>query len=208
KACSRCAECRGIALNLLAGGLSPTVAGIDPVELLLAHADWQPGARYLARGCTPEPLPRASAGAAHEMQELRCLAATEPEQVAALLVGARTPADRQRAVGIYARLRAQAMSYEIEPEPGYSAGYLELLPDDLRAGVRAIIDAHFTPAPPHSYERMLSNTRLLAGWITAPLRRVAGVGETSAHRPAMPYARDRPLIPKAPDAVTLSELEL
>jgi len=169
-ACSRCPECRGIALNLMARGHSPALAGIDVVELLLAHEQWQPGGRYLPRTAAAGALPGATAGAAHEMQELRCLAATTPQQVSALLDGAHTPAERERAMNVYSQLRERALAQEIDPEPGYRAGYLELLPDQLRDGVRSILDAHFTPAPPADYEQMLANTRTLSGWITAPLR--------------------------------------
>ncbi len=46
-ACSRCAECRKIALNLVAERVDPAVAGIDLLELLLSLSDWSPGQRYL-----------------------------------------------------------------------------------------------------------------------------------------------------------------
>ena len=171
-ACSRCLECRGIALNLISRGISPACAGIDLVKFLLAHADWQPGAQYLHQ----DPhIPRVATGQAQEMQELRCLTATSTEQVAGLVNDEHPVAERERALEIYGHLREQAQAREVEPEPGYRAGYLELLDGSLRDGLRTILDEHFTPAPPDSYARKLANTRLLSDWITAPLRRARAV---------------------------------
>jgi perosamine synthetase len=196
-ACSRCPECRGIALNLIAEGVSPAEAGIDLGALLLAHADWQPG-RASAPPEMDRSLPRATAGQAHAMQELRCLAATPAERVGALLDGA-PPPERGRALAVYERLRASALAQDVEPEPGYRAGYLDLLPARLREGVRAILDEHFEPAAPDSYERMLANTRTLSGWLAAPLRR-------AGQRPPAPPTE--PPLAQPPEAVTLPEGEL
>ena len=167
-ACSRCGECRGIALNLAAAGVSPAVAGIDMVELLLANEDWRPGERYIARGAGDGRGPRQLVGRALEMQALRCLVGTPTDQIAKLIDGNRDEPERRRALEVYSRLRDSARGYEIEPEPGYRAGYLELLDDTLRAGVRSILDQHFAPAPPDTYASQLANTLMLADWIAAP----------------------------------------
>jgi len=87
-----------------------------------------------------------------------------------LIDGSAEVSRRERALEVYARLHEVALGYEIEPEPGYRAGYLELLDESLREGVRSILDQHFVPAPRESYARTLANTRLLADWISAPLR--------------------------------------
>ena len=169
-ACSRCGECRRIALNLVASDVSPAVAGIDLTKLLLAHSGWEPGRNLREPTAVGAPMPRRTLRDGHQMQELRCLADTSPEQVAALIDGTCPESDRKLAVQVYTRLRALARSFEIEPEPGYRAGYLELLDGDLREGVRSILDQHFLPAPPDSYKTTLANTRLLADWFSAPLR--------------------------------------
>ena len=86
-ACSRCAECRKIALNLVAERVDPAVAGIDLLELLLSLSDWSPGQRYLTAPPRSGALPRELAGRSHEMQEIRCLAGAGRDEVAALLDG-------------------------------------------------------------------------------------------------------------------------
>ena len=146
-ACSRCAECRGIALNLAAAGVSPSVAGIDLAEFLISHEDWQPGERFLRHEPTPDELPRRTGGRAHEMQELRSLMALSPGGVARLIDGTRSAADRDRALAALTVLQQRAARYPLEPEPGYQPGYLELLEPGLRDRVRAIFDEHFTPEP-------------------------------------------------------------
>ncbi len=186
-ACSRCLECRRIALNLLAQGVAPDEAGIDTVTLLLSLADWEPGGRYLAGGSGNGSSPRELTGRALEMQELRCLATATRAELETLLDGHGSGAARDRALSIYDRLRERALTHDLEPEPGYWDGYLELLDERLREPVRALIAEQFSPAPVSSYERTLANTRTLSDWIIEPLRRRA--------RPASPAAQ--PLAPPA-----------
>jgi perosamine synthetase len=104
------------------------------------------------------------------MQEIRCLVSTPREQVADLLGSTHTEAERERALAVFDTLHERASRYEPEPEPGYRAGYLDLLEEPLRSRVRSILDEHLTPAPAGSYARNLANTKLLGDWITAPLR--------------------------------------
>ncbi len=173
-ACSTCAECRGIALNLAAAGISPQVAGIDLLELLLSLADWRPGERYIANTDPDQDLlPMQRAGRAHEMQELRSLMGISADTVLGVADGTRTAAERERAVAILATLQERAARISLEPEPGYQPGYLELLDPSLRRRVKAILDEHFTAAPAGSYATALANTRQLADWITAPMRGAA-----------------------------------
>ncbi|MFL5828681.1 MAG: DegT/DnrJ/EryC1/StrS family aminotransferase [Solirubrobacteraceae bacterium] len=174
-ACSQCVECRGIGLNLMASGVSPQMAGIDLAELLVSNADWEPGSRYLAHAANGSSLPRHAAGRAHEMQEIRCLVSTPRQQVARMLDDTHTADKREQALAVFETLCQRASAYELEPEPGYKAGYLELLEEPLRSRVRTILDEHLTPAPPESYAGNLANTKLLSKWITAPLR-TAGTG--------------------------------
>lgn len=186
-ACSRCTECRGIALNLLSDGVPPAAAGIDLVTLLIAQAEWEPDRRRSEVESDNGALPRTLAGRAHEQQELRCLAGTPVQQVAELMNGDHPTAERRLALDIYERLHRGALSLDIEREPGYRAGYLELVDETLREGVRAIFDEHFAPAPPDSYVRMLRNTRMLSDWTAAPLR------PSPAREPLGP---DRSLVPE------------
>ncbi len=169
-ACSQCLECRRIALNLVAAGVAPSEAGIDLVTLLLSLSEWTPGERYLNQEQTQE-LPRHVVGRAMEMQELRCLAATPPSVVVAMLDGRGTPDERERAKAIYGRLHEYAAACRMEPEPGYLAGYLDLLAAPLRDGLEKIIEAHFAPAAPEHYAAIVTNTRLLSDWIADPLQR-------------------------------------
>ena len=130
--------------------------------------------------------------------------------MAALANGDHPPGERDRALAIYRRVREDALSHELEREPGYRAGYLDLLPDELRAGVAAILDQHFSPAPAHEYAQALANTRLLTGWISAPLRQPAGP-RASPPAGARAASRGRPIRPAAaipPGPIVLDEDEL
>ena len=168
-ACSSCPECRGIALNLLASGVPPSVAGIDVVTLLDAFADWQPGDVHLS-GAPPARRVTA-AGRDLEIQAIRALQVTAPERVGELIDSGADPATRERTVAVFATLRERAQSFEIEPEPGYAAGYLDLIHPRVRARVQAILDEHFTAAAPDSYATRLDNARVLRRWLAAPLSR-------------------------------------
>jgi len=171
RACSRCAACRKIALSLMTSGVSPSEIGIDVAELMDAFADWKPGSRYVSGDDDPKQWnPDRAAGRTMAMQELRCLQQLAPERVAVEIDGSRDTEERERAVRIFTSLRDRALSYEVEPEPGFREGYLELADPELRPGLRSILAAHFAPAPPDTYARMLANTRLLSDWIARPLR--------------------------------------
>jgi perosamine synthetase len=197
-ACSRCHECRGIALNLAASGIPPSVAGIDLVKLLLANADWDPGSHYVDGGAGAVVLPRQAVGLELEMQELRCLSTTTSSDISTLLEvdGVHSEAARRSALETYGELRARAQRRTVEPEPGFRAGYLELLDDDLRDGLETILGEHFPPAPLASYEALLDNTLTLSDWIAAPLR-VRPRRRGSARRSP----------PRGADAVVLSDEE-
>lgn len=199
-ACSRCVECRGIALNLVAAGVSPSEAGIDMVELLHANHDWRPGTRYVTDGVSPHAHPRKTVGRGLEMQALRCLAHTPAQQVAELIDGRGSESERRRALEIYSGLREQALTFELEPEPGYLTGYLELVPESLREGTRAILDEHFAGAPLKAHAENLGRIRMLSDWITAPLRPGAVRDRVAGAAPASPRPGGEP--------IRLSEAEL
>jgi hypothetical protein len=172
-ACSRCSKCRNVALNLLACGVSPAVAGIDFVALMDAQRDWRPpsdGPREREEhGAARRALPEATADAGRTQQLCRCLVSTPAERLERLDFG-RNATDRARAIATYSRMRGLALAVPLDPEPGYRAGYLDLVDARFRDGLRAILDEHFSPAPPESYAELVANTQLLGDWITAPLR--------------------------------------
>ena len=194
-ACSACVECRGIALNLLASGVDPVAAGIDVVKLLETFADWEPGT----------PSPHASivteSSRAMRMQELRALRAITPAQVGEIIDARPNASRRAHALENFATLRDRATRQHVEPEPGYASGYLDLIHPRVRAGVRAIVEEHFEPAPAESYEQLLANTRVLSRWLTAPLTR-----EVKTLAPT-PEVRVR-IGPSPPSPVTLGDDEL
>lgn len=194
-ACSACAECRGIALNLLSFGIDPGTASIDLVTLLEASADWEPGV------LSPRSSPVTGSSRAMRMQELRALSVITPEQVGTVIDGRVSAERRARALEIFATLRERAAQRELEPEPGYAGGYLELIHPRVRCGVRAIIEEHFDPAPPDTYAKQLANTRVLSRWLTAPLTR------TRAPAPDREPHRHVRVGPAPPHPVTLDEHE-
>jgi perosamine synthetase len=157
-ACSTCDECRMIAFNLMAEDVSPTEAGIDVPTLLSAYADWQP---------RREP-PVSEEGHASDAQMLRCLERLPPERMAAFVDGSAT-----QVLAGYAEMRSGALGNgaQLEAEPGYRAGFLDLIDPRLRPGLEAIFDEHFTREPEPLHAGLLERTLLLSGWIAAPLRR-------------------------------------
>ena len=199
-ACSRCQECRGIALNLAAYGVAPAVAGIDLVELLLAHRDWRPGERYVNRPQFGAASPRRRAGRAIEMQALRCLAAITPEQMAALFDGA---TDRRRASAGAGDLRDLARSgaraRASNPSRATAPDISNWSPKSCARACARSSSSTSCPSRRSGYADELANTRLLTRWITAPLTAAA---PTRAARPSrrLPGAGGPP--------VTLSDDEL
>ena len=202
-ACSRCAECRKIAFNLLADGVPPAVAGIDLLELLLSLRDWSPGQRYLTTPPSNGAVPRELAGRGHEMQEVRCLAGTARGDVARLFDGDPAQAERARALAIYERLHEQALGYEIEPEPGYVPGYLDVLDGGLREGVRGILEQHFQAAGPESHRAMLDNTRQLSAWLADPLERSGVAAPDAPQTPSELIPDPEPELSAGPDGRVL-----
>jgi perosamine synthetase len=218
-ACSRCIECRNNALNLMALGRSPTLAGIDLVTLLLAADVWE-------RTFGPPPAPPGSwndspsaiVGRSLRYRAVATLSSISVERVAQLLddYPERSAADRAAALasfqGFHQRAADQlesAISGAAATE-GYRAGYLELLDERLRPRVASILNEHFEPAPRDTYEQLLENSRALGDWIGAPLSPPAAGrprGRRGAER-AVDAARERTPSAHPPAAVTLDAGEL
>ena len=91
-ACSRCDECLTVGLNLMAEGVSPSVAGIDAATLLLARSDWRPGAG--AGRWAPAPAERTAAAQRGRFGRFRRAAGALPLGAAARARG-RLPCGRR-----------------------------------------------------------------------------------------------------------------
>lgn len=201
-ACSRCDECRTIAFNLMADGISPSEIGIDVATLVGAFADWRP--RHPAGSAPPEGR------GAFDAQMLRCLHRVAPERVGAFVSadgGQAAPASQT-----YARMRTRVLTNwpEPDPEPGYREGFLELLDPVLRPGLEAIFDEHFTREPGARHAAVVQRSVQLTDWITAPLARPEldrrGGGRGSYGRASAEPTR--PVRPRPPARVTPGDAEL
>ncbi len=177
RACNKCAKCFGIALTTLAEGISPRAVGIDPVEALLAYADWRLG----------EP---ASGSAFVTISGLwtrrvvRALQRRSTHEVAGVLAG-ESDGRLGQAVATYARLRAQALAETLPAEPGYVAPFLDLVPAALRAPLERVLAQYFEPTSGAQFTAMASRAKALGDWITAPLADAhRGEPRNPAFRPA------------------------
>ncbi len=209
-ACSACAECWTIALNLVASGVSPSDAGIDLVKLIAAMAAWRPRFDTASEdyGGSDAGTPSEGVGRMLDSQSLRCLQAVDVEQLATFISEPDRPAARD-ALLAYQTLRDRLLNGKIDPEPGYRAGFLQMLDERVRAPLTNIFDEHFERAPEASYEEALERSMTLAGWITHPLvempasdltlRRGGAAGD---YRPPIAH----PLEPVTPSASELDPI--
>jgi perosamine synthetase len=189
QACGRCYECRQVALELLAIGISPADVGIGLVGLLTAQRSWKPkhlqldavngrvlaGASIELEDLDSPQMVKAAAGREREAQQLRCIAQTPPERVAEMIERATTPttaAESQDGLLAWAELRATAARYDVGPYPGYCPAYLELIDESWRASLAAILDEHFDRRPDGDFTDKLARTRAVSDWITEPLSAV------------------------------------
>jgi hypothetical protein len=168
RACSACQKCFQIALITLAEGISPRALGIDPVRVLCAFGDWRLDAPSTYAG--PQ-LHETRSPRHHVVRALRALPTSRFASIVADDSLAREDTRPQEALAVYARLRADALSLSVPPEPGYVAGYLEMVHPDLRDGLRAIFDQHFSPEPSREFAGILARSQALARWIAEPLQR-------------------------------------
>ncbi|HWF71747.1 MAG TPA: DegT/DnrJ/EryC1/StrS family aminotransferase [Solirubrobacteraceae bacterium] len=201
-ACSRCGECRTIAFNLMAEGVSPSEIGIDVATLVNTFADWRPR--------PPEDGSLPVGRWAADMQMLRCLERLPPERMAPFM-GAPATAS----LDLYAQMRDRALgdlsAAGPEPEPGYQAGFLELIDPVLRPRLGAIFDEHFTREPETLHAPHVERSLRLSDWITAPLRRPEldrrrpGARAASAAHATRPV-RARPPARSVPSAAELAPI--
>jgi hypothetical protein len=163
--CSRCSSCFSNALELMANGISPEEIGIDLVTLLRSQADWRPRTED-----ANSALPHVYLYWIFDAQVLRCLDKVTP------VVAAHHLPERRRgsqaateALAGYERMRSGALAAGVEPEPGYRAGFLELIHPAQRAGLAAILDEHFEREDEARHGAMVQRSLTLSDWISAPL---------------------------------------
>jgi perosamine synthetase len=203
-ACSTCNECWTIALNLMAAGVPPCEAGIDLVTLIAAMAAWRP--RFDLASNDYDGLdagtPSEGVGRTLDSQVVRCLRAVDSQQVAAFIGGSGEPATED-ALRDYQALRDWALSVEVDPEPGYRAGFLRLLDERVRDRLTSVFDEHFQRAPEASYEDDLRRSTALAEWISWPID-----GMPAPHEAIDGGGAERPLLARPLEPVTPSDREL
>jgi len=195
--CSSCHECWNNAYNLMADGVPPREIGIDVPTLLRAFPDWRPRLGEKARSLGIRET---------DAQILRCLERLPPDRMAEFV-----PLSPQAASTLerYTQMRARALADIAEPdaEPGYRAGFLELIDPVLRPRLGAIFDEHFAREPEASHAASLRRTLVLSDWITAPLERP----ELDRRRPGGATAdrsQARPARARPPERRVLSDAEL
>ncbi len=166
QACNGCVKCFQAAIVSIAEGISPRAIGLDPVKVLQAFGDW--------RLTSPRAGPALHATRTPRDHTVRCLQAVSLEAARAILAEGPSgddEAELREALAVYARLRAEALTQVVPPAPGYVAGFLGLVPPDLRAPLRGIFDEHFESAPTHEFAAIVQRSRTLSDWIAQPLRR-------------------------------------
>lgn len=160
--CNNCFNCLKTALHKMSDGSAPSDISIDLNKVLVARSDWTPEDDGEKRSAVGELF-----GARMNNHLIRILREFDAARVSEFAPdGMLTP---EAEAGLD-RLRATAFAAADPPvEPGYRAGYLELLDEPLRSGLDGIFSEHFEPDPVEEYSHMLENTRLLSDWIAAPL---------------------------------------
>lgn len=162
--CSRCYSCFKTAFYLMSEGIEPSELEIDVDRVIAERSGWEPlGALSShASGSVAQGYTRKL-----DNHLIRILRELDRDRVASFTPGRKLSTDAEAGLS---RLRATAFAApDPPPEPGYRAGYVDLLDEPLRSGVHSIFSEHFEPAQPAYYDDMLANTKLLSDWLVAPL---------------------------------------
>lgn len=160
--CSNCFNCLKTSLHKMSDGTSPSDIAIDLNRVLAARSDWTPGNDGELRSSVGEIT-----GKRQNEHLVRVLRGLDVDRVAQFAPGGELSPAAEAGL---AQLRDTAFNAPDPPaEPGYLAGYLELLEEPLRSGMAEILSEHFEEAPLADYEHLLANTRMLSDWIAAPL---------------------------------------
>jgi hypothetical protein len=119
---------------------------------------------------TPTLLPHVHIYWQFDSQLLRCLEKVTPELAGGYIAERRRGTERAtQALAGYERMRSRALAAGVEPEPGYRAGYLQLVDPRHRAGLAAILDECFEREDEALHGDQLQRSLALSDWITAPL---------------------------------------
>jgi 7-cyano-7-deazaguanine synthase in queuosine biosynthesis len=160
--CNNCFNCLKTSLHKMSDGSPPAEIQIDLNRVLVTQSDWSPGDDGEERGSIGSLY--ADRMNHHLVRVLREL---DSDRVSKFAPGGVLSPEAEAGL---ARLRATAFAAPDPPaEPGYRAGYLELLEEPVSSGMNRLLRELFAAAPPESYGYMLENTRLLSEWIAAPL---------------------------------------
>ncbi|MGH2958689.1 MAG: aminotransferase class I/II-fold pyridoxal phosphate-dependent enzyme, partial [Solirubrobacterales bacterium] len=173
--CSRCRECFGIAVNLMADDIAPAEIGMDLDRLLPAQRAWQAGG---------DPrFPRDAVGALASFQNdnhvVRYFHAHGSDHLEQFFTD-KSP--RPDTTAAFEEIRANALLVK-DPveEPGYRTAYVDLMPERLRPGMHAILSEHFYAEPIADHSSVFERTRTLGNWIAAPLSAAAPTPQPGAH---------------------------
>jgi hypothetical protein len=171
--CNNCFSCLKTALHKMTDDSPPSEVGIDVDLTLVNHSDWSPA--YGGDGEHRSAVgrlygDRMNAHVVRVLRELDVERVSRFTESGELSPGAKDAFERMRATAI--------ASPDPPPEPGYRAEYLEFLDEPMRDGLNGLFSEYFDPEPLGEYGHMLDNTRLLAGWIAAPLEDQALVGSS------------------------------
>lgn len=162
-ACSNCFSCLKGALHKMSDNTAPSEIGIDLDQVLQARSEWSPGEDGEKR--------RGSVGQLYgdrmNNHLVRVLRELDAERVSEF---APSGVLSEPALAGLAKLRATAFAAPDPPaEPGFRAGYLELLDEPLRDELGSLLSKDFDVEPQENYARLLENTLLLSDWIAGPL---------------------------------------
>lgn len=165
--CSRCYSCFSNAFELMANGISPEEIRIDVMTLLRANVDWRP-----RKEDTHAVLPHVQIHWQFDSQLMRCLQKVTPKLAAGYIGNRRRDTEQAtEALAGYERMRSRVLALGVEPEPGYCAGYLQLVDPPHRDGLAAIFDEYFDREDEALHRDRLERSLAVSDWISAPLAR-------------------------------------
>ncbi|MGE0129558.1 MAG: hypothetical protein AB7U82_15885 [Blastocatellales bacterium] len=168
--CNHCGQCLRIALCALALGKQPSRMGADWVTLLNEMRDWRP--KSLDKP-VEEAMPTEIVGHQLHSQVVRDLRAVSWLDIALAIArdkpGALLTRRGWEAIAAFRELQRETGSRNVEPRPGYRAGYLKLVDPLLKDPVAKIYDEHFDRADESSVAGVLARSEKMIEWITEPL---------------------------------------
>jgi hypothetical protein len=165
RACGECQKCLQIAIVTLAEGVSPRELGIDPVHVLCAFAE-----------APPLIASDPAAGTLHETrrpghQLLEALQQLGADEVAGIIAAGGQAGDPRLGAALagYERMREEALSAGAMRTPGFIPGFLEMVDPQLRGGLRAILEQHYSVEAGEEFAGILERSQGLTRWLSEPL---------------------------------------